>query len=59
MAPKASRKLSLVPYYVAKSLIYGICALVLFYKLSSGIGIAFIVLAFLDEAFLYKHNLMR
>jgi len=56
MAPKAPRKFKLLPYYVSKSIIYCISALVLFEDINSMVCIVFILLAAADEAFLFKHN---
>jgi hypothetical protein len=56
MAPRASKKLNVLPYYCAKLIIYAVSAFVLFELIGTGVGLVFIVACLLDEAFLYKHN---
>lgn len=59
MAPKAPKKFSPLPYYIAKAIIYAISAITIFATQSTGLGVTFAVLALLDEALLFRHNLAQ
>ncbi len=56
MAPHASQKFSVVPYYVAKLLIYAIAAFMLLESKGAAICIIFILVFLTDELLLFKHN---
>lgn len=59
MAPKAPKKLDLIPYYIAKAVIYGISAVTIFVTRGPAPCSTFVVLALLDEALLFRHNLEK
>lgn len=56
MAPRAAKKLNIVPYYCVKLVIYAISTFVLFKMMGPGVGVAFILASLLDEALLHSHN---
>lgn len=57
MAPRAAHKFKPPEYYSCKAAIYALAALVLWVKMGSAVGLAFLVLAIVDEAVLFRHNL--
>ena len=59
MAPRAPRKVGIVPYYTAKGCIYAVAAYVIFVFAGPPFGVAFIAAVLLDEALLFRHNLSR
>ncbi|HVS58524.1 MAG TPA: DUF2568 domain-containing protein [Candidatus Saccharimonadales bacterium] len=57
MAPKAPKKLDLIPYYIAKAIIYTVSAVTIFFTRGAAPCSTFMLLALLDEALLFRHNL--
>jgi len=57
MAPRAVYKFKVLPYYLAKGLIYAISATTLFALKGPLWGGLFVILALVDELVLFKHNL--
>ena len=57
MAPKAVKKFSPVYYYIAKVIIYAIATFAMFRLWGATFAIVFVILAIIDEATLYRHNL--
>lgn len=56
MAPRAAKKLSVVPYYISKVMIFSLSALVIFEKQTVILGVLFVVACLLDEVLLFRHN---
>jgi membrane protein implicated in regulation of membrane protease activity len=56
MAPRATKKLNVPAYYLAKSVIYSISAIVLFNLYGIATGSVFVIACLADEILLFKHN---
>lgn len=59
MSPKANKQFGVVGYYIAKSVIYGIAAIVIFYATNEVLGMLFIAAIISCELLLIKHNISR
>ena len=59
MAPKAPKKFSPLPYYLAKTPIYAVSAITIFVTQGTSWGLTYVALAFVDELLLFKHNLAQ
>jgi len=59
MAPRATKRFTLLPYYCAKAAIYTVSAVAMYQLTSPQWLWIFVILAVLDEVFLFKRNLQK